>query len=61
MVLGASKAKAMLVPLVDVQWDQHFEDEERRKWHEAKMNSKLERAQRHLDLLGLTGTVHHVV
>ena len=60
-VLGGSKAKAKLVPLVDVQWDQQFEDEERRKWHEAKMNSKLERAQRHLDLLGLTGTVHHVV
>jgi hypothetical protein len=60
-ILGIDQAKAKLVALPDVQWDQQFEDEERRKWHEAKMNSKLERAQRHLDLLGLTGIVRHVV
>ena len=52
-ILGADQAKAKLVKLADVEWDQTFEDEERRKWHEQKMNSKVERAARQLELLGL--------
>jgi hypothetical protein len=58
-VLGSAKAKAKLVKVPTVEWDQVFHDEERQKWHESKMNSKLERAGRQLQLMGLTGTVHH--
>jgi len=56
---GHEKAKAKLIQLPDVEWSQEFEDEERRKWHEQKMNSKVERASRQLDLVGLTGKVYH--
>lgn len=48
-------AKAILVRLPGVEWQVTFDDEERRKWHERKMNSKLERAQTQLELLGLVG------
>jgi hypothetical protein len=47
---GGSKAK--LVKVVGVEWEQDFEDEERRKWHEAKMKSKVTRAEVHRSLLG---------
>jgi hypothetical protein len=47
----ASKAKAKLIPLPNVKWTQTWTDEERQKWHEAKMNSKVERPAVHLDLL----------
>ena len=60
-ILGADHAKVKLVPLSDnVKWETNFEDEERRAWHEHKMNSKLERATRHLELLSLKGTVLHL-
>ena len=56
------KARAKLVRLSDVQWHDNFEDEERRQWHERKMNSKLERAETQLKMLGLSdvGVVEHV-
>jgi len=56
------KARAKLVRLSDVQWHENFDDEERRQWHERKMNSKRERAEAQLKLLGLTdvGVVEHV-
>jgi hypothetical protein len=58
-ILGSTKAKAKLVKVPSVEWDQVFHDQKRQKWHESKMNSKLERADRQLQLMGLTGTVHH--
>jgi hypothetical protein len=59
-ILGEDHAKAKLVPLADVKWDTDFADDERRAWHERKMNSKTERASRHLELLSLSGMVHHL-
>lgn len=60
-LLGEKEAIAKLVRLPDVSWDQDFGgDEERRKWHERKMRSKVERAARHLELTGLSGWVHHL-
>jgi hypothetical protein len=53
-ILTPQKAKAKLVPLPDCQWNQTFEDEGRRKWHEAKMKSKVERPAKHLKLLQLS-------
>lgn len=58
-ILGYEHAVAKLIQLPDVSWDQQFDDEARRKWHEAKMMSKLERAARHLQLTGLEGWVYH--
>lgn len=54
---GASTAK--LVKLEDVDWEESFEDDERKKWHEEKMKSKMERPARQMELLGLSGTVLH--
>lgn len=59
-LLGEEEAKAKLMRLPDVSWDQTFDDEERQKWHEKKMQSKLERAARHLELTGLSGWVEHL-
>ncbi|KAL3945465.1 MAG: hypothetical protein SGBAC_000436 [Bacillariaceae sp.] len=52
---------AKLVRLDEVQWDKDFEDEERRKWHEYKMKSKLDRAQVQMERLNLasSGKVLH--
>jgi len=69
-ILGPNRAKAKLVLLdddggeggggsYDVTWDRQFEDPERRRWHENKMQSKRARAQRQLELIGLSGKVHH--
>jgi len=54
--------KAKLVQITQgLNWEQTFEDEERRKWHEFKMQTKNTRAEQHRKLLGnLTGTVHHI-
>jgi len=56
---GTAEAKLIMVPGVD--WEQRFEDEERRKWHAHKMQSKLSRPAKHLELMGLQnkGTVLH--
>jgi hypothetical protein len=59
-VLGDEQAKAKLVKLPDISWQTNFDDDERRLWHEAKMNSKVKRAARHLELTGLSGWVQHI-
>ena len=59
-LLGKENAKAKLVSLKNVNWQiDSFQDPERRKWQEEKMKSKDIRAQRQLDLIGLTGEVYH--
>ena len=60
-ILQPSNAKAKLVSIPGTSWGtQDFNnDEKRKKWHEKKMQSKLTRAKRQLDLLGLSGTVIH--
>lgn len=58
-LLGPSHAVSKLVKLPGVNWEQSFADEERRKWHEFKMQSKLSRGARQLELTGLSGTVLH--
>jgi hypothetical protein len=52
MDLNKISTKAKLVKVSGVEWDQTFDDEDRRKWHEAKMNSKNTRAEIHKGLLG---------
>jgi len=58
-LLGTDQAKAKLIKLPGIEWDQVFEDAERRNWHERKMMSKVDRADRQLKLTGLTGSVYH--
>jgi len=60
-ILQPSNAQAKLVSILGTSWGiQDFNNDEKRKeWHEKKMQSKLTRAQRQLDLLGLSGTVIH--
>ena len=53
------EAEARLVNVDGTKWEEEFQDEERRKWHEEKMKSKVERPRRQLELLGLSGTVLH--
>jgi hypothetical protein len=55
------KSEARLVKVNDIEWDEESlqEDEERYKWHQEKMKSKLERAGCQLELLKLSGTVVH--
>lgn len=54
------KSEARLVKVTDIEWEESFkQDEERRRWHEEKMRSKIERAECQLKLLGLSGTVVH--
>ena len=59
-LLGEEEAKAKLMQLPDVSWDEQFDDDERREWHEKKMQSKIERPARHLELTGLSGWVQHL-
>ena len=58
MPRGEAVAKLVRVP--GVTWEVDWDDEERRRWHEGKMRSKVERAAVHLKTLGLDGTVLHV-
>jgi hypothetical protein len=52
-IMGDGKAKAKLIKVSGVEWEQSFDgDEERRKWHETKMKSKTTRAETHRRLLG---------
>lgn len=56
-----NKSKAKLVKVPGIEWEQSFTDEERKKWHEAKMKSKLSRAEMHREVLGGgQGTVIHI-
>jgi hypothetical protein len=58
--LNPTGSKAKLVKVNGVEWRQNFEDEERMKWHDAKMKSKYARAELHRSLLGgLEGKVLH--
>lgn len=51
---------AKLVRVSDLSWEETFqEDEERRKWHDEKMKSKIDRASQQLVALNLSGTVLH--
>ena len=60
-ILQPCNAQAKLVSIPGTSWGiQDFNNDEKRKeWHEKKMMSKLTRAKRQLDLLGLSGTVIH--
>mmetsp|Transcript_26302 Transcript_26302/g.41284 ORF Transcript_26302/g.41284 Transcript_26302/m.41284 type:complete len:332 (-) Transcript_26302:57-1052(-) len=59
-ILPANTAQAKLLLIDGVQWGQDFGDDEGRKeWHEKKMMSKVTRAKRQLELMGLGGTVLH--
>mmetsp|Transcript_8512 Transcript_8512/g.17669 ORF Transcript_8512/g.17669 Transcript_8512/m.17669 type:complete len:273 (+) Transcript_8512:133-951(+) len=53
------KSEARLVKVDGISWEATFQDEERRKWHDEKMKSKVERPNNQLQLLGLSGTVIH--
>jgi hypothetical protein len=57
-LFNESKMKAKLVKVPGVEWEQSFTDEERKKWHEAKMNSKLSRAEMHRQVLSDDDDVH---
>ena len=59
-VLGPSHAVAKLIAVPDVTWNEKFDDPARQEWHDQKMASKLSRAQRQMDLLGLSGKVLHM-
>lgn len=58
-LLGTENAQAKLLKLNSVNWTQDFDDPERRRWHDEKMKSKVERADRQLQLMALSGKVHH--
>ncbi|KAL7564490.1 hypothetical protein ACA910_017651 [Epithemia clementina (nom. ined.)] len=59
-LLGKENAVAKLVPVPGVDWDANFgADVDRQQWHESKMESKLTRAARQMELTKLSGVVHH--
>jgi hypothetical protein len=58
-LLGRDQARAKLVHVSGITWDQTFDDPERRKWHEYKMESKATRAAHQLELTRLDGEVIH--
>lgn len=53
------ESEARLVKVDGISWEATFQDEERQKWHDEKMKSKVERPKNQLELLGLSGTVIH--
>mmetsp|Transcript_13288 Transcript_13288/g.26684 ORF Transcript_13288/g.26684 Transcript_13288/m.26684 type:complete len:277 (+) Transcript_13288:127-957(+) len=53
------ESEARLVKVDGFEWEDAFQDEERRKWHDEKMRSKVERPRHQLELLQLSGTVVH--
>ena len=60
-LLGSEFSKAKLVKVPGIEWEQKFEDEDRKQWHEAKMKSKISRAEMHrMALGGSKGTVIHI-
>ena len=59
-LLGKERAVAKLVPVPGVSWDANFgADPDRQKWHESKMESKKSRAARQMEIMKLSGVVHH--
>lgn len=53
------KSEARLVKIHGIEWEEKFQDEERQKWHNEKMKSKVERPKNQLERLGLSGSVIH--
>lgn len=53
------KSEARLVKIDGIEWEDKFQDEERQKWHDEKMKSKVERPKNQLEILGLSGSVIH--
>jgi hypothetical protein len=58
-LLGADRAKAKLMHIPGIEWDQNFDDPERKRWHEYKMESKATRGAHQLALTRLEGEVIH--
>jgi hypothetical protein len=51
-LLPSGTAEAKLIPIPGIHWDTQFHgDESRRQWHESKMQSKMQRAAKHMELL----------
>lgn len=58
----AKRTRAKLVKIPGLEWETNFVDEERRKWQEAKMQTKVTRAETQLSALGLDrGSVVHLL
>ena len=53
------ESEARLVKVDGIEWEETFHDEERKKWHDKKMKSKIERPKIQLDILGISGVVTH--
>lgn len=53
------ESEARLVKVDGIEWEATFQDEERQKWHNEKMESKVERPKNQLQVLGLSGSVIH--
>jgi hypothetical protein len=59
-ILSPENARAKLISIPGTSWGQDFgNDKKRKEWHERKMMSKVTRAKRQLELMGLSGTVIH--
>lgn len=51
----------LFLACLQVQWGATWEDEGRRKWHESKMASKVDRAEKQMLALGIQrGFVEHL-
>ncbi len=60
-LLGPARAVAKVVRVPGLAWQTSFMDEERRKWHERKMASKVSRPAAQMALLGVpAGIVQHL-
>jgi hypothetical protein len=58
---GPCKAKLVKMITQGLNWEENFQDEERKKWHEFKMQTKFTRAEQHRKILGgLRGSVLHL-
>ena len=56
-LFGKTNTIAKLVKLNEINWEESFDfDQERQKWHEQKMNSKLQRANTQFQLLNFNTT-----
>ena len=59
-LFGDNQTKAILVRVPDVDWevDEYFQgDPQRKKWHDTKMKSKLDRAAKQMKMLSLEGGI----
>mmetsp|Transcript_17919 Transcript_17919/g.41322 ORF Transcript_17919/g.41322 Transcript_17919/m.41322 type:complete len:277 (-) Transcript_17919:245-1075(-) len=53
------ESEARLVKVDGIAWEETFQDMERKKWHDEKMKSKIERPKIQLDIMGISGVVTH--